>query len=125
MSVVGAFSAAELSKVAQITCIADLASWAQLPPRDVASLLGLREDELPTAPVSLLAVFNDEEFAGLVRARLLRTAAVAVGTLAQQAAASFGQVGPANGGAGVGGVVAATVRKLKMSSVIDVQDDGD
>eukprot|EP00971_Amphidinium_carterae_P313725 6235525-Amphidinium_carterae.2 len=41
--------------------------------------------------------------------------AVAVGMLTQQASASLRQVGPANGGAGVGGVVAATVRKLKMS----------
>eukprot|EP00971_Amphidinium_carterae_P219992 4367072-Amphidinium_carterae.1 len=68
MSVVGAFSAAELNKVAQITCIVDLASWAQLPLPDVARLLGLREDEFPTAPVSLLAVFSDEEFAGLMSA---------------------------------------------------------
>eukprot|EP00971_Amphidinium_carterae_P010199 201305-Amphidinium_carterae.1 len=43
--------------------------------------------------------------------------------LVQQAAASLGQGGPAKGG--VGGVVAATAGKLRMSSVIYVQDNGD
>eukprot|EP00971_Amphidinium_carterae_P315868 6278978-Amphidinium_carterae.1 len=139
--VVRVFGAAELGKLAQMTLLGELTDWAQLARADVASLFSVVEIEVESAPLSLLADFSDEEFIAMVdgwtrlkdanevarspnalekaRARLLRQAAMAV---AQGQKKSGDKQGSTL--ASADSTSSMTVRKLKMSSVLDVNDEG-